>query len=385
MTDSRRFFLGFFSVVLLAVTICLLTYIALSRAGEISIDDVIFSQQKSENTLYSSGLDQGSYFYKMKLMEVIQPEIVAIGSSRAMQLRRQFFKRSFVNTGGAVKNVAELESITNELVLLKQKPKLAFVFIDPWWLNSHFAGAGGIHPPNIQPDKFSFDFALAAMKTLKNGNWIAKLFTTNNLGIHAIITGEGFGRDGSYHYTNILKGSSNSFKDQAFKNTLERIGKGNRRFEKGDYPDQKLVLRTCFALKKLTSAIDHVVVVTPPFAPVVWKEMAKGGYGYIQAIDSEIKECLGTGEFHTFVSGLAIPNNTDCEFIDGFHGGDITYAKIISVISDRDSTAKEYVDIDYLAGLIKGNSGMAGPITTKLFSINEVDFLKIGCQKELLY
>lgn len=329
---------------------------------------------------FTSGLNQGSYQYKIKLMDAIRPEIAVIGSSRAMQVRKQFFKSSFVNLGG-ISNVAELEAVIDEMAARKQKPELVFVFIDPWWFNKKFAGGGGVAPSSHPVNGFSFPLAASAVKTLKHGNWITKLRSTNNLGIHSILTNEGFEQDGSYHYTSILSGRSLTFDDQLFLNTLARIRDGNNRFEKSEQPDADLLSRTCAALKKLNSQINHTVVIAPPFASVVWKAMAKGGYEYIGLSHNKITECVGTDVFHSFVTGENIPGSTDCEFIDGFHGGDVTYARILSIVAAEDGAAKHYVDTDYLNQFLNQNAGLAGATTRLIFSIKEVDFLKLGCNK----
>jgi hypothetical protein len=223
---------------------------------------------------------------------------------------------------------------------------------------------------------------MAAIKSLNNGNWIEKLQNSDNLGIHAILTNEGFGNDGSYHYTNILSGSAAFFEDQSFADTLDRIRKGNRRFQKAASPDQNLLNRTCSALNKLNSLLDHVVIIEPPFASSVWNAMAIGGYEYLEESRAKIIGCVGENTFHSFMTGKNIPNNTDCEFVDGFHGGDVTYARIISVLADRDAIVKRYVDRNYLNQFIDKNGGLASGITQLMFKIDEVDFLKIGCQKK---
>jgi hypothetical protein len=385
MLDSKRFIFGFVLAAFISAVVYFLPFKLLSRVGELSIDPVIAAQMKNEKSLFSSGLDQNAYRYKFKLMEAVRPEVVAIGSSRAMQVRKQFFKSDFVNLGGAVSNIAELESVVSDISSEKQKPRLALVFIDPWWLNKKAAGNGGVASQKKKSNAFSLPLALSAIKSLKNGNWISKSMVSSNLGIHAILTGEGFAQDGSYHYTNRLSGRSQSFDDQMFKNTLARIEKGEKRFAKADFSDPILLSRTCTALRKLKSSLEHVVVIAPPFASVVWKAMAKGGYGYVLDAYDKIEECVGAELFHSFVTGENIPGTSDCEFIDGFHGGDVTYARMISLVATSDDVVKRIVDWNYVNQFIYKNSGLAGATTRQIFSIDEVDFLEIGCEKKVFH
>jgi hypothetical protein len=378
MFNSKRFLLGFFLASIFASIFYLVIYLLLLQVGEVNLDKVVKKQLINKRVLYVSGINQSTYQYKIKLFDTTQPEIVTIGSSRAMQVRNQFFNKSFINLGG-INNVAELESMITELVSRKQKPKLVLVFIDPWWVNKDFAGNGGITPLS-NPSQFSLPLAISAISTLRQGNWLTKMLSSDNLGIHSILTDEGFSHDGSYHYTTTLSGQRPT-EDQNFSNTLWRISNSNARFNKADTPDSKLVSRMCSALQKLDANFEHVVVIAPPFSSIVWKSMAKGGYEYIDTTNNEIAKCIGSDKFHSFVSGDNIPENTDCEFIDGFHGGDVTYARVISIVATKDAHVHRYTDSSYLDQFINENSGLAGGTTMRLFGIKEIDFLMLGCVK----
>ena len=73
--------------------------------------------------------------------------------------------------------------------------------------------------------------------------------------------------------------------------------------------------------------------------------------------------------------------STDCEFGDGFHGGEITYARILKDMSEKSNVIHELVDINGITKLINENSGMT--ISTMNFASGgyEVDYLELGCAK----
>lgn len=381
MLDSNKFISGFTLGAAFLGAGLLCVFALLSVAGELDLDSVVAKQQKNERSLFSSGLNQNSFKYKIKLMDAFLPEVVAIGSSRAMQVRGAYFSTGFVTLGGAVNHVSELEVMVDELVSRENKPKLAIFFADPWWFNKTYSGSGGAKPQRHQTIQFSLPLAVLALKRLENGNWISKLSNTNNSGIHAILTNEGFGSDGSYHHTNTINGINASFEDQGLANTLERVRAGDRRFEKGQQADIALLMRACTALNKAISQLDHVLVVAPPFAAVVWQEMVKGDYQYISDAYNKITECVGDKRFYSFISGELIPNGSDCEFLDGFHGGDVTYARMVSLIGENDERLNKYLDRQALGKFIAEGAGRAGPMTSQIYSVKEVDFLKIGCEK----
>ena len=146
MLDTNRFFKGLVGGALFLGGIFLAAHILLTQVGEIGLNSIIDRQWSSAGeVLYLSGLNQHSYVYKQQLVNRIQPEVVAIGSSRAMQMRQEFFRTRFVNMGGAVTSVGELEAIADDFLNRhpKYRPDLALIFLDPWWFNKEFAGDGG--------------------------------------------------------------------------------------------------------------------------------------------------------------------------------------------------------------------------------------------------
>ena len=72
------------------------------RVYEFSNVDRIVKDQASSHGIYASSLDHNAMSYKLTLVEFRKPDIVAIGSSRAMQFREDSFRDDvvFVNAGG---------------------------------------------------------------------------------------------------------------------------------------------------------------------------------------------------------------------------------------------------------------------------------------------
>ena len=79
-----------------------------------------------------------------------------------------------------------------------------------------------------------------------------------------------------------------------------------------------------------------------------------------------------------------IIHSNDCEFIDGFHGGDVTYQRILLDMAEKDESLKSYVDMNILKKSINKNSNKTLTIfksEKNMYLRHEIDFLEIGCKK----
>ena len=117
----------------------------------------------------------------------------------------------------------------------------------------------------------------------------------------------------------------------------------------------------------------------PPFAPTVWSSISNNSeLSYIDEVYYELEQCLGF-EIHNYMDTNI---SDDCEFLDGFHGGDTTYARIILDIFLNKKINYPFADVKFLQTFIQNESGFASGFTrhqSKKFS--EVDFLELGCSK----
>ena len=382
MTE-KRFLHGFLAALLLLGLITAGLQLLLARVGELNLSGIVDRQLAAPNgaVLFSSGINQHAYYYKMMLLDRLEPNVVAIGSSRAMQVREKFFNTSFVNLGGAANNVAELELVANHIAALNHKPKLAIVFIDPWWMNSRYDGNDtAAHVPKF-PNIVSADLIFWAAAALRHGNWIESAFRTHNLGIYMLLMDEGFARDGSNHYSGIISGEHAST-DEKFSDSLRRIDGDRSRFEKGTDPDVAYVHRMCASLASLKVSVGHVVAIAPPFASTVWNRMTQGGYGYIAKAHADLRKCLVDIPFYDLTDPATVRGSTDCEFVDGIHGGDTTYGRILNQVAATDPDVRSRLNIAFVREFIRKYTGFAGGTTLDTFhGLKEIDFLRIGCAK----
>ena len=76
------------------------TYLAANYENN-SYSDIVKRQIKNDS-IYGTSLNQNTFSYKLELIKNVAPKIIALGSSRIMQFRKEDFNTSFINAGGAM-------------------------------------------------------------------------------------------------------------------------------------------------------------------------------------------------------------------------------------------------------------------------------------------
>jgi hypothetical protein len=379
---EKRFFQGFWGAVLVLGLFALAAQLLLAKVGELDLDSVIDRQRAAPpgSVLFSSAVNQQAFAYKTKLYDRVVPDVVAVGSSRAMQVRSQFFKGRFVNVGGASNNVAELEKVADHIAA-GHHPGLVVLFVDQWWLNRRDPEASAPAQTPSFPRIVSADLLSQAAHALLRGNWIAQSFRSPNLGIYALLTDEGFSSDGSFYYLGTTTGV-HAFHDVRFSATLSRIAEDRSRLQKASEPDPALVGRMCRVVGVFKRSAGHVVLVMPPFAGAVWDQMEKGGYEYMEKAAAALRRCSPDTPLFDFTNPQTIDGASDCEFVNGFHGGDVVYARMLRAIAGRDPAVAQRLDSAFVGSFIRDYAGAAAGMS--LYQEprrKEVDFLKLGCRK----
>ena len=123
-----------------------------------------------------------------------------------------------------------------------------------------------------------------------------------------------------------------------------------------------------------------LIIFFPPFSNAVnvrLNEM-KEKYGYIEDIKSKLRN-RGVN-YYDYTNALSL-GSSDCEFIDGFHGGEVTYMRILADLSQKESSLKGFVDFEYIMSSIGKFKGRAFVPDMNVTNVKEVDFLGIGCDK----
>ncbi len=298
---------------------------------------------------------KGNYFeYKLKLIETKKPEVISVGSSRALQFREFMFSRPFISAGYAVHSVSELERFINLLLDKKEydSVKSLVVVIDPEWLNSNYQVYPVIDKKRTSyfrelkasVKKFFKPFILTVkyLTDLSNPVYLAYFDRKFNHIFGKKISGgccSGFRDDGSYYYYGILYGARVN-QDFNFEQTLGRLNREESRFKSGG-----ININALASIKNLKQKIIEsgkgVVFVLPPYAPSVWKELLKVKSRHSYLFNLKTNKSLIDFDF----SDPAVFNSEDdCEYVDGIHGSDVVYSRMLIKISEDSKGDNLYIN-----------------------------------------
>jgi len=120
------------------------------------------------------------------------------------------------------------------------------------------------------------------------------------------------------------------------------------------------------------------VVFAPPVPPLIAAAMRNSGtYDYVEKTKSILKNRgINLFDFHNPGQiGL-----TDCNFIDGFHVGDVGSAKMLSYMARTQPNLKAVLNQKELVRISKFKD-RAGVYFSEAFNLEETDFLNLGCVK----
>lgn len=350
----------------------------------------LINRQLKNNSIYGTSLNQNTFLYKLELIKSLKPEIIALGSSRVMQFRQEFFNNSFVNAGGAMNHLNEGYMFLEEMYKY-HRPKYIILGLDFWWFNDDY------REPNNYPyhlntgDIMTFSkfikpyYYLLTNKietnTLKNlilPTVINNQYTNyDNLGFAAIKTSDGFRSDGSYFYSKLIFGIEKST-DIKFQNTLNRIKNGNNRFEYGSHISKNRIEELNKIINFISKNDSKLILIIPPVANTIFKNLTPINYDYINKFRNYVQNLKVMNYDYHDISRIA---KNDCEFIDGFHGGDIIYQRILLDLYSKNqlNTLINYDRISENIIYFKGNT--LSKIIKSNYKFEEVDFLDLGCNK----
>ena len=383
---ARGFVLSYATLVLTCAAIdFLLNYAFLTRSGELLDVREIARVQQTDNALYSSAVHENLFAYKMAIYSARRPAVLAIGSSRVLKFHSYAFRTPFANLGSAMRNVAEGEIAVSRLLEI-QAPRLALVGIDFWWF----------HPGRDEQEEFPghLDFRPAPSRIINlplRWLWEDKLGLATYLrtavggrdrryiGVQALLQDKGFEPDGSFEHYGLARGLVSG--DRGFESTLDRIEKGENGFEPGAAVDQARLDRLEAMVERLRRRGTQVIVFLPPMPALVLDRMAShpGRFAYVDALRGELARRFPS--FYDFHDPRRL-GSSDCEFLDGLHGGDVTYLRILQEMSaTRDGPLHGYIEEEKTRALIATYVGRAIVPRPLFAASNEVDFLGLGCDK----
>lgn len=343
--DIRRFGARLAKFLLLVLVVIGFSVLCLYQSGELRSYSY-YIRPLQQDQLFGLGYSYYDKSYKFHMTdEVCRPQVLALGSSRMMQVKRSVVSPdySFYNAGGAIQNVLELSLFIQKL---HDSPQLLLVNLDQWWFNRAYINDNQPFSPSVY-DEPEFEFSKTGKMVcdfytdLAKGKIdLGKVFSSDHIGLNAICNENGFADDGSRYQGDMIVAPEQQ-EDYNFKNVLGRIRDGNMRFQYGDRPDSTQTAVVDDFLKLCVARRIKVVAFLPPFAPLVYQKMMETGkYGYMSQLYGMLSPVFDRYEscsLYDFTDVTATGAH-NYDFDDGFHGSEIIYNGMIRQMVRQDST-----------------------------------------------
>lgn len=391
--NNTRYLARFFVVLLvlgLFGTLVMLPYSRwwVGKSGDMDVAGAVKKQAAGQFVMFGSGMSQDFVDYKLRLYSATKPDIVALGSSRVMQFRSRYFTEPFLNVGGTAGNLAVLRS-TAEAMLAVHKPKVILLGLDFWWFTKKWE-------PNPQentpPTSGSYNYGFDTLKTpwewlltgkVSTAEFFAPLtgaFRADRYGIMAQRFGDGFASDGSWYYTADVTGQQKPF-DYKFGDTLKQVEYGIKAFSYAPEISEEHVDAFADIYYKLRVRGVKVFVFISPLSTRVLEAIKarEDKYPQLFKLHDELRK---RGIDAVDLTDMRRYGTTDCEFVDGFHGGDIAYARLLRQLARYYMQLGMYVNMKALEDDIRDWAGYAMRPDERVTGLPEVDFMHFGCPKK---
>lgn len=332
---------------------------------------VLRRQEKPGSTvLYGPAYSDVSISFKFHSAARRQPRLLVLGNSRVMELASEFFRpdAGFYNAGGSVVRLRHCRAFV-EALPAEAGPKFLIVGLHQPFFNAAFDSVAESGPDSAawlvqhlesdaNPGSIFFTYWRPANADLLSGKIpLGKLLkfggTSDRVGLSAVIRERGFRADGSYLYPAGEAASEHS--DRDFHRTYASIAAGSDHFAYGAGVSpasvQEVEQLATFCQKRGI----HLIAFLPPFPHAVWSRMQAepNHYGYMTEIDAAIRPVLAKNgaEFFDF-SDLAAVGAGDEEALDGYHGSDKAYLRMVIAMVKGGSRLAEVADLGHLEQLL---------------------------------
>jgi hypothetical protein len=324
-------------------------------------------------TVYGPAYTSQDAAYKLAAWKRTNPSVVALGTSRALEIERSFFAAPsagggevFYNAGRLVQRYSEFRRALAHFPKETRTKKIILV-LDQWSWNAAWPRAADnpLFEREIKGDRGDvlnvIQHGFATWRDLLDGKLeLVKLARSDDIGVNARMRGNGFRQDGSYLYADALAAPERE-PDWQFKDTFARIEAGTRHFQPGERPHEPILEDTRRLVADCRALGLDVVAYLAPLAPSVEERLrATGRHQYIARLPDALRPIFEDAgySFYDFTSCASLGCRDD-EFFDGYHPGPKTNARLMAAMADD----VEWVDaiVDQTALRARIDASPAGP------------------------
>lgn len=301
--------------------------------------------------------------FKLALAGQRRAPILALGTSRVMQFRAEAFPGGgFTNAGGLVARIADFRAALG-LLPTDARPRLLLVGLDQDFFN---AARDAVSPSNLAKrtlppagtDTVVFNQWPAIWTDLLTGKipWrlVVRSGPLEGWGVNAQLNGNGFRADGSYRYGTVMAAAeAGEDATRRFTDVLARIRSGTQGFEYGAAVNPAACTELGLFLDACATDGMHVIAFLPPYPHAIWQTLvgdpADQRYEYLRQLPAAIGPLLTARGFGFLdASDLATLGAGDDETVDGFHGSEKAYLRLLIRLARLDPALARAVDLPQL-------------------------------------
>lgn len=314
--------------------------------------------------VYLARYTDHTYQLKVAAVEIIEPEIVAMGSSRANQWRSAMFRpMSFYNAGNAFYSISDFSEALEAWG--EYSPRIIIMTVDYFMFIDAFQQVAKGKSRNDFLSQLELAVSVKGMAGQALGN-LALLYPDQRepiynvpaLGLTAMQTGTGARIDGSYQYGHAMLDYPQVSVEQA----LDLVSAGNQ------WPLQggaALVLEFKQQFEQFARIARErgikLVAVTPPFDPAVlaalWDSPKHGAFRAFHSPETAAW-LRSLGIIYFDFSNLVSINGEGDEFIDPYHPSEPAFVRMLIEMakSPEIRAILPNLDSEYLARRVAGAS-----------------------------
>ncbi len=339
-----------FTLILLAVQAPILL------SGELMPTDIVIAIQDyiGEDFQYSKAHTEDTAYYKLQVANERAASLLVVGTSRTLQFQGFFFEddASFYNAGLIASN---LPSILDALTFIEEDslPDVLLISLDEYFFNEQWydENPGMETPPEAVTGLALYTSAAIGVYEAIRDNpsfyWNLCVYP-NKIGTGAKVYDHGYDLDGSFKYGYVyVNPQSNEVRTA---NAVESIETATGRYYTGDTVSEEAL----DTLREIAAFCDEhditLVTVTPPLSQSAIDAIdARDDMGYFYLFAEAIAEVAEEEgfEFYDFTDPVTLDANDDY-FIDGFHGSDVLYLRMLIQMVEQGSCLGEYANLDDL-------------------------------------
>ena len=337
--------------------VCVPAFLHLNKHRElVSLDEALELSQR-EGALVGFAYSAPDYLLKYRAVELKKPEVLALGSSRVLPIRSNYFYRpeGFYNAGMAVRRVRDFRRFLEDYPA--ELPKIFILSLDHYFFNENyddFSKDPRVFTVNEPLIGGRFIKALkGVIKSIEKGKFKGgEIQSEKNIGATGRINASGFRADGSYCSGGVM------LKDGGyqFEQSLKQIADNKSRFSKTEEIHAAAVDELALFLAECQKREIHVVAFLPPYAAKVYDEFKKSpdSYPHIFSLHAHLKLMFDELGLKLFDFGnMKDFGASDFETTDGFHGSEVCYLRMMIEMSEEDEILKKYVDCEKTKNFFK--------------------------------